>query len=497
MKWFFSIFCLLLCLSPPNVSNAESNIARDTYVRLDQVLKQKKGQLLELFDHVQKKADHMKNDEIMHNFFFFMNELNNQGVFEQIQGVPPALKELIDDYSRSIDQFYLQNYLEFYDILLVNKSGDIFYTIRKEDDFRQNIYSSHLSSTRVAQQLIENPNTFFVDYQYYSPADEPAAFFIVPMVREGVHEGWILMQYAINKLNMLMVDYRELGNSGEVYLVNQDHLLLTNSRFKAGDSSLKLRVETDAVKSAFLIGQGHKLINGYHGTKVFTSFEKFSLWGAQWAIIASIEEEEIITNYYLQNRDVLDAPLFERLASQNQENDRQVSKTGKVKKVDIDESKKAEEGTILQTRGVSACTAVVVEYPEHFAYLAHISPFDKIYGLANLTNQIKDLVGRIKHNDIYLKDLGNLKFIVVANHLNSIKTIIDKLTRYGIRLEQITFAYNPDAYYANVTSSGNGQATYIEWVLDSKTGRSYFQNTGEIENLSRAIMNVSGYSGKH
>ena len=359
------------------------------------------------------------------------------------------------------------------------------------------VQSSQLSSTRVAQQLVENPNTFFVDYQYYSPADEPAAFFIVPMVREGVHEGWILMQYAINKLNMLMVDYRELGDSGEVYLVNKDHLILTNSRFKVGDTSLKLRVETDAVKSAFLEGQGHKLIDGYHGTKVFTSFQNFSLWGVQWAIVASIEEEEIITNYYLQNRDVLDAPLFERLASQNQENDTQVSQTGKVKKVDIDESRKAVEGTILQTRGVSTCTAVTVENPEHFAYLAHISPFDKIYGLANLTNQIKDLVERIKHHDIYLKDLGNLKFIVVANHLNSIETIIDKLTRYGMRLNQITFAYNPDADYAHVTCSGDGRATYVEWVLDRKTSRSYIQNADEIENLSRAIMNVSGYSGKH
>ncbi len=494
MKWLISIFCLCLYIASPTISGAENNIAEETYARLDKVRQQKKIQILQLFGHVQEKAESMKHDKFMIDFFFFLNELNAQNIVEKQQSMSQELKQVVNKYILAIDQYYLQNYLEFYDILFIEKNGDIFHTIRKEEDFRKNIFTSNLSNTRLAKQLKENPDSFFVDYQYYFPADEPAAFFIVPMVRNGVHEGWILMQYAINKLNMLMVDYQELGETGEIYLVNQDHLILTNSRFKAGEVSLSLRVETEAVDSAFLSGEGHKLISGYRGVKVFTSFEKFTLWGTQWALVASIEEDEIITDYFLQNKESLVEPMFKRLVSNAKQKHSGPLPDGQLSKVDIDEIRKVRNGSFLQTRGVSTCTAITVLYPDHFAYLAHISPFDKIYGHVNLTNQLKDLISRIKYHDIYLRDLSKLKFIVIANHLNSFDIAIDKLIRHGIRLSQITFAYNQDSQYSNVTSTGDGKETFIEWVMHDGPSKSFIEKADTIETLSDVVMQVSGYT---
>ena len=494
MKWFLLITGLFFSLFSPDLSCAKNTIADHTYERLDSVRQQKKLQILQLFDHVQNKAEFLKNDEVMHKFFFFMDALKEQGRLSNKSENSKELEQVINEYCRTVDQYYLQNYLDFYDILLVDKKGEIFYTVRKEDDFQKNIFTSKLADTRLAKQLMGNPNVFFVDYHYYFPADEPAAFFVVPVIRNGNHEGWILLQYAINKLNTLMVDYQELGDTGEIYLVNQDHMILTNSRFKAEEASLRLKVDTEAVNSAFLEGEGHRLITGYRGVRVFTSYEKFSLWGTDWALVASIEEDEIITDYYLQNSGELAAPLFNYLANRPMQKFSGLPPEGKLSKVDIDEFKKAGNGSVLHTRGVSTCTAIAVLYPGHFAYLAHISPFDKIYGQVNLTNQLKDLVGRIKYYDIYLRELGNLRVLVVANHPNSFRTVIDKLTRYGIRLSQIFFAYNPDSKYANVTCAGNGKDTLIEWVADNEISSSFMQKTDSIESLSRAVMQVSGYS---
>jgi hypothetical protein len=119
--------------------------------------------------------------------------------------------------------------------------------------------------------------------------------------RDGVHQGWIVFQYALNMLNALLVDYDELGEMGEVYVVNCEHFMLTQSRFREGSSSLKVRVDTEAVRCAMHEQSGQKLITGYRGVRVFVSFERFDFWETSWIIIASIEESGVLTDYYREH----------------------------------------------------------------------------------------------------------------------------------------------------------------------------------------------------
>ena len=463
-----------------------NKMINETYNKLSEVRKSKAIKITELFNRVEAKAEALNNDEIMHKFFFFMDNIRNQKIENNTEA-----ESIVSEYRKAIDTYYLNKYMDFYDILFIDNNGEIFYTIRKEGDYKKNIFKNELSKTKLSKSLSKSPNLMFVDYQYYSPADEPAAFFIVPIMENGVQKGWIVLQYAINKLNTMMVDYEELGDTGEIYLVNKDHLILTNSRFKAEDVSLQLKVDTEAVNSAFISGEGHQLITGYRGVRVFTSFEKLSLWGADWALVASIEEDEIVTDYYLKNRTEIAGLLFNILASQSIPMISRPAQTDKYSKVDIDEYKKAPYDSVLETRGVSTCTAITVSFPDKFSYLAHISPYDKIYGQVNLTNQLKELIGKITYNDIYLRELRNLKIVIVANHVNSIETIIDKLTSYGIRLSQITFVYNPTSRYANVSTTGNGNKTYIDWVYPSKSSTKLVQDASSVRNLGEVVREIA------
>lgn len=462
-RWCRLILLLLTCSLVG--TGASADLYTETYSRLEQVRQQKKIQISDLFKSVQEKAEKVRSDQVVDDFFKFLNGLHHERLLERSLGSNTQIGLLLKDYSHTFDEYCLRNYLDFYDFLFVSVDGTLLYSLRKETDLFKNIFNDEIRETELSRQLRNNPGTFFVDYQYYLPADEPAAFFVEPVWQGKQLQGWIVLQYAINRLNTLMVDYEELGNTGEVYLVNEERRILTNSRFSGEETSLQLRIDTKAVSDAFRKKQGHDLINGYRGVDVLASYESFELWGTRWALIASMEEGEVLTEAYSRDPQRWLSAILATNAPANGANN-QTFPNGRFHKVDIDEigfsAAESKEGLI--TRGVDTCTAISVVLPGRFAYLAHISPYDKIYETQNLTNLLKEMINRIKRYKIVLNELPQLRVTVVANHNRSIAKVIDKLVRYGFHLDQIRFVSNTSADYANVVADPVIGETSIEWV---------------------------------
>jgi hypothetical protein len=138
--------------------------------------------------------------------------------------------------------------------------------------------------------------------------------------------------------------------------------------------------------------------------------------------------------------------------------------TGKTVRVDIDEYLKADNGEVLETWGVSTCTALIATIPERFSYLAHISPKDKMYQ-GDETNLLEQLTKKIKGFDVYPCERQDVLFMVIAPHLDSIPNIIDQLVEEGFFLSQIQIAYNPSAASASVLSDYKNNAVIIKWQL--------------------------------
>ena len=154
------------------------------------------------------------------------------------------------------------------------------------------------ASSYLSNYLKKPDNEQFAEFEYYPPSDEAAAFFIVALEKNQQHSGWIVLQFASNRINKILTERQELGRTGEVYLVNQKHLMLTDSRFIENSTILRQKVDTLAVKEAFQTSISEKITSDYRGINVFSSSEKFELMGIQWVIVAEIDEDEIITNQY-------------------------------------------------------------------------------------------------------------------------------------------------------------------------------------------------------
>lgn len=97
-----------------------------------------------------------------------------------------------------------------------------------------------------------------------------------------------------DEIDRIMLDTNQingLGKSGEVYLVDSDFLMISKSRFFP-DSENQIKVETDAVKSAFKNGNGTSISTDYRGILCLGSFDRLIVKNLKCAIVAEIDYNE-------------------------------------------------------------------------------------------------------------------------------------------------------------------------------------------------------------
>ena len=231
----------------------------------------RKAKVIAYFSAATRVAEHIADDRLMVDAFVALHG----------QAEPPDPRQDL-----ALDVHYVSEYGEFYDILLVDRSGRVFHTMRRESDYRANLFEGPLASTKLARSLPDAGQVTFVDYEPYPPSDEPAAFFIVPVhgsaTAANEPAGWFVLQCPLNKLNSIVADRRGLGRTGEVYLVNTEQRMVTESRFHRDPADLRLRVDTEAVTTALEFGAGEQVIRDYRGERVLSSFERFEVLGTKW-----------------------------------------------------------------------------------------------------------------------------------------------------------------------------------------------------------------------
>ena len=454
-----------------------------TYAMLDTVVKNRQEKLVAYLDEIRKNAEAIQEDPLMLSFFKAKKDYYQ---VSQEMEVPASIVNDIQDLKKSVQQHYVHEYMNFYDILFINPRGDIFYTIKQEDDYHKNIFREKtLAGTALSEKMQLMPAKSFVDFQFYQVSGEPSAFFIVPVLEEDKITGWIALQFVITKINSLFADNNKIGATGEVFLVNKDHFMLTDSKFKAHSTILRQKLSDENISSKFQEKKGHKVVVDYRNNQALSSFEAFQFLESEWLIIAKINEEEVLTRYFNAYSDTLysfldaaipQAPLNENMLS---------STEGFYRQADIDEVVRSVNEPI-KTIGVSECTAVLLKYPGRFSYLAHISPYDEIYGQHN-TDILGQLLRKINYLEIKEIEKSNLQVTIISPHQKAWQQVVNKLVAEGFFLSQITLVHEKDAWFANVFHTPENNQTTVEWQMPDKTEYSTLITPEMIPSLGRIL----------
>ncbi len=455
------------------------NLKEKTYRDLKNIRENKKDKIIKYFEDLKILAGGIKEETEIVQLFHKLVDTSKDA-----------------DLENRIDFLYSSKYYKFYDILFVDIDGFIFNSIKREEDYHTNLFTGKFSNTELAKSVFESQEIQFVDYNYYMPSEEPASFFIIPVNSNSKKIGWIVLQVPLNMVNIILTGKMSKSRTTEVYLINNHNIMLSDSRFYKDSTAMKVKVNSYAVQSILKENMGERVVSDYRNIKVFSSFEKFQVFGARWTIIAEIDEDEVITEYYQENKKYFTKEIIKYLESNSVKTGISSDSILLGGRVDIGEYQRVVQGSSLWTMGVGTCTGVSVIYPDLFGYLSHISPVDDVYISGKLTEYflgdnntdlLGDMLRKINQFEITPSEKPDVQFFPAAIHTNSFKKIVDKILENGHELANITFLYNSKMEDVNIQLDLVNNQVNLNW----SNGAGYFyNNNADYPNLSTVVKDI-------
>jgi hypothetical protein len=299
------------------------------------------------------------------------------------------------------------------------------------------------------------------------------------------------MQYAINKINDIFAKDSDLGATGEVFLVNKEAYMLTDSKFSAKSTILSQHLSHENINTKFEEGEGHKVVTDYRNKKAVTSFKVVPILDSKWLLIAKIDRDEIISEKYKRDSDETWKELLKTVELKDKVYKEDNFKFDKRIEVDMDEFKRAASDEILYTHGVSYCTTVIISLEGEFAYMGHISAYDKMYG-GSQTDILGRMLKRIDKFDLIDFKKRDVKISIISPNIMFSKNIIKDLLNWGVMLSQIKIATNNKSKYVNVTHDYPTGTTHLEWFYKGRS-KPLKSSMEDIENLCKIYENMPKY----
>ncbi len=257
---------------------------------------------------------------IVAQYIFILKNPHPVGKKNKLIFNPDFLCTYMEVHKRFHPEFnYLLQQFGLYDIFLIDKKGTIVYTTFKEKEFATNLIKGPYSDTGLAEafrKAIKSPpgKVVFSDFKPYEPShNQPAAFIASPIYSKNEVLGVIAFQLPIDKIDSIVnfnYHFKEagLGKTGELYIAGSDYLLKNNIRLikeiddpvvkQAGTTIGILKADTLPVRKALQGESGNCISKNFFGKEVLASYAPINVFGKHWAIVAEIEEHEILSGLF-------------------------------------------------------------------------------------------------------------------------------------------------------------------------------------------------------
>jgi len=190
----------------------------------------------------------------------------------------------------------------YYDFFLISPTGDVHYSVEKEDDYATNLYTGEYKDTGLAQvfkralKYARTDDVAISDMQAYAPSSGAPAIFVAKAMygEAGQLAGVIALQLPTSRIVDIMNFDVGMRETGETYLVGGDLLMRSNSRFVEESTILKMQVDTPTVQRALLGEYGVEFANDYRGVEVLSAYSSITIDELTWAVMAEIDKAEVL-----------------------------------------------------------------------------------------------------------------------------------------------------------------------------------------------------------
>jgi CheY-like chemotaxis protein/HAMP domain-containing protein len=213
------------------------------------------------------------------------------------------------------DMVFLQSSHGYYDLFIIDRDGNILYTVEEEDDLGSNIFTGPYKDTgfaKACRAALEEEQTVFSDFERYAPSNNAPANFMVTVIRDGLGDKKGLLAIQINqiKIDTIMQRKSTPWEAGETYLIGHDLLMRSNSAKEKEPTVLKTSVDTKQTRFWLEEHRIHNpkehkdsqeshvehntafLYKGRAGNMVLGLHQHFNVLGVPLAVIGEVDEKE-------------------------------------------------------------------------------------------------------------------------------------------------------------------------------------------------------------
>lgn len=260
---------------------ARKAIFNRTFDQLNSVRVFKREQLESFFSERARDASLLAASEDSKQILKLLN--SNQSL---------SLKTIKPHYNQGLAAYY-KNIGYYNNIFLYGTKGDLLrYSdlniIPDDNPERKQIFSELLEKFPKENQFIISD---------LKRKENECVMYLGSLVEDGSQTtGLVVLEIPLQLLNKIMRDKSPrngLGESGESYLVGEDLLMRSQSRF-IENSVLNTTVNTKAVLEALQGKEGTDRIKDYRNIEVLSSYSRLGIPGLNWVILAEIDTTEAL-----------------------------------------------------------------------------------------------------------------------------------------------------------------------------------------------------------
>ena len=229
-----------------------------------------------------------------------------------------ALAEDVDPRMRDIMHRY-----GWYDIFLIQRDGDIVYTVEREADLGMSIPLSDLKDSGLGKafaQLVgaQDGHIAVADFEPYAPAGGQQTAFMMTQVRDADGDllGALAFQVPTDQTNEIVQRRDGMGTSGETYVVGNlgETVAFRSDMVTMGEGKYVVGypITTPYIQEAIAGNQGSGVYTDSAGKLVLVAYAPLQIAGLDWACITKMDLEEAIVTQAAEQREDYFAKYIER-----------------------------------------------------------------------------------------------------------------------------------------------------------------------------------------
>ncbi len=188
----------------------------------------------------------------------------------------------------------------FYDLLLVDTSGNVLFTLLHEPDLGSNLMQGPYRDSQLAkayEHAMRTRQPHLSRFAPYAPSsNRPAAFLVAPVMKDGNAIGVLALQLDVRKLMTVTVDRIGLGQTGETVLAQKDgnEAYYTAPLRHIRDAAYRYRVPLGKaalpMQYALAGGQGQGIVLDYAGIECVAAWRH--LPSLDWGMVVKVDTSE-------------------------------------------------------------------------------------------------------------------------------------------------------------------------------------------------------------